>query len=172
MTNSMHMDALPEGMALIETDDGRWFAACAPQSEETPQWVFLLHKTSTYIPPALEPAHKPGHGYNSREEAIATYHAWLEVAGLSEHWRKLAAHTEVYPERNAWYLDEITRQTGDDTPLLSCGTEVRALVIADLDGVVQHIAVTDNTPDEAIETLYQRVYEWSLKIQDTTCACP
>jgi len=34
----------------------------------------------------------------------------------------------------------------------------------------QVIAAKGSTPDEAIETLYQRVYEWSWKLQTTTCA--
>jgi hypothetical protein len=33
-------------------------------------------------------------------------------------------------------------------------------VIAFLDGIEQLINATGNTPDEAIETLYQRVYAW------------
>ncbi len=160
MTNPMKMDALPEGMALVETDDGRWFAAYAPLSEETPHRVFLPKGTSMYIPPALEPVHEPEQGYGSREEAIAAYHAWLETVGLPVHWRQLAAHTEIYPERNVWYLDEIARLTGDDTSLLSCGIEVHAVVVAVGDGISHILDARGNTPDEAIETLYQHVYEW------------
>ena len=156
MTNPTKIDELPEGMVLLETDNGRWFSVFAPLSEEILQFMFLLKGTSTH----LSPAHEPGQGYASREEAIVAYNAWLEAAALPEHWRELAAHTEVYPERNAWYLDEITRLTGDTTPLLSCGIEVHAVVIAFLDGIEQRIDATGNTPDEAIETLYQRVYAW------------
>jgi len=160
MTNPMKMDALPEGMALVETDDGRWFAACGPLSEETPHRVFLLKGSSAGIPPALGLVDEPGQGYSSREEAIAAYRAWLEAAGMPGHWRELAARTEVYPERNTWYLDEIARLTGDATPLLVCGIEVHAVVIAVLDGIEQPIDAAGNTPDEAIEILYQRVYAW------------
>jgi len=122
MTNPMKMDALPEGMALVETDAGRWFAACGPLSEEMPHRVFLLKGTSTDIPPALGQVDEPGQGYGSREEAIAAYRAWLEAARLPMHWRELAARTEVYPERNAWYLDEIARLTGDATPCSCAGS--------------------------------------------------
>jgi hypothetical protein len=163
MTNPMKMDALLEGMELVETEDGLWFPVFAQLSEETPQGVFLLTGTTTYIPPALEPVHESGQGYGSREEAIAAYCAWVEAEGLPVYWRKLAAHTEVYPERNAWYLDEITQLTGDTTPLLLCGIEVHAIVIAVLDGIAQLIAAIGNTPDEAIETLYQRVYACHFK---------
>jgi len=160
MTNHRKMDSLTEGMALVETDDGRWFAACGPLSEETPHRVFLLKGTSADIPPALGQVDEPGQGYGSREEAIAAYRAWLEAARLPVHWRELAARTEVYPERNAWYLDEIARLTGGATSLLTCGIEVYTVVIAFLDGIEQLIDATGNTPDEAIETLYQRVYAW------------
>jgi hypothetical protein len=37
----MKQDALPEGMALVETADGRWFPAFAPLSE-TYDWVYIL----------------------------------------------------------------------------------------------------------------------------------
>jgi len=160
MTNHRKMDSLTEGMALVETDDGRWFAACGPLSEETPHRVFLLKGTSADILPALGLVDEPGQGYGSREEAIAACRAWLEAARLPVHWRELAARTEVYPERNAWYLDEIARLTEDAIPLLLCGSEVHAVVTAVQDGIEQLIDAAGNTPDEAIEILYQRVYAW------------
>ena len=71
MTNPRKMDALTEGMALVATDDGRWFVACGPLSAETPQRVLLLQGTSADIPPALGQGDEPGQGYGSREEARA-----------------------------------------------------------------------------------------------------
>ena len=62
MTNPRKMNALTEGMALVATDDGCWFAACSPLSEETPQWVFLLKGTSADMPPALGQGDEPGQG--------------------------------------------------------------------------------------------------------------
>ena len=153
------MNALTEGMALVETDAGRWFAVCGPLSEETPQRVFLLQGTSADIPPTPGQVEEPGQGYGSCEEALAAYRARLEAARVPMHWRELAACTEVYPERNAWYLDEIARMIGDATPLLVCGIEVHAVVIAVLDGIEQLIDAAGNTVDEAIETLYQHVYD-------------
>jgi hypothetical protein len=161
MTKPMKLDTLLEGIALRKADDGRWFASCAPLSEVPPHWRLLLQANSTDIPPAPGPVHEPGQeGYNSREEAIAAYYVWFEAEELPGHWRELAAHTEVYPERNAWYLDEIGRLTGGAAPSLSWRTEVYAVTIAVQVGNDQLIDATGNTPDEAIETLYQRVYEW------------
>ncbi len=132
---------LPKGMALVETFDGRWFPAFTPDTKK-PYWVLSLEDAATtIIPPALDPLIDPYQGYDCREEAFGAYHAWHEAAVLPVHWQVLATHTEVYPERNAWYLDEITHLTGNYTPLLACGTDVYAAVI-----------------DEALEALYQRVY--------------
>jgi hypothetical protein len=93
---------------------------------------------------------------------------------LPDEWRGLAARTELYPERNAWYLYEIALLTGGgDTPRLHCGITVHAVVLVGQtaqDNGIEIIAVRGDTPDEAIETLYQRVYEWLLKSQAATCA--
>lgn len=166
MTRTMKKDALPEGMVLVETADGRWFPAFAPLSE-TYDWVYIL-KGSPLLPPALNSLNEPGQGYDCREAAIEAYCAWREATELPLYWRGLAARTELYPERNAWYLDEIVRLAGgDDIPHLHCGISVQVVVLVAGNEV---IAATGNTPDEAIETLYQRVYEWFWKLHDTTCA--
>ena len=116
----------------------------------------------------------PSYGYDSREEAIEACHAWREAVELPQEWRGLAARTEVYPERNAWYLDEIALLTGGgDTPRLHCGISVHAVVLVrqtTRDNGTQIITATGGTPDEAIEALYQRVYEWSRESQVTASA--
>ena len=54
MTNPINMHALPQGMALEETDDGRWFAGFAPETEQ-PNWILLMkHATTTIVPAALD----------------------------------------------------------------------------------------------------------------------
>jgi len=168
MTRTMKKDALPEGMALVETADGRWFPAFAPLSE-TYDWVYIL-KGSPLLPPALDSLNEPGQGYDCREAAIEAYCAWREATELPLYWRGLAARTELYPERNAWYLDEIVRLAGDDIPRLRRGTSVYAVVLAAGIESVEIIEATANTPDEAIESLYQHVYEWSCQKQAISCA--
>jgi hypothetical protein len=159
-------DKLPEGMALVETDDGRWFAAFASLTE-IPQRVHLL-EDPPLNPLALDSCHDQRSGYDCREEALAACHAWCEEAELTEEWRGLAARTELYPDRNAWYFDEIMHLAGDDTLRLHCGISVQVVLARQTAGnnTVEVIAATGNTPDEAIETLYQRVYEWSYHQQD------
>lgn len=168
MTRTMKKNTLPEGMALVEAADGRWFPAFATLSV-IPHRVYVLGGPPL-IPPALDSSPDPGQGYACREEAIEACHAWSEAQELADDWRGLAARTELYPERNAWYLDEIMQLAGDDTPRLRCGISVHAVVRAASHDSVEVIDATGNTPDEAIETLYHRVYEWSRKLQAIACA--
>jgi hypothetical protein len=168
MTRTMKHNALPEGMALVETADGRWFAACATLAE-IPQRVYLLEDPPP-IPPALDSFHERGQGYDCREEALAACHAWREEVELNEDWRGLAARTELYPERTAWYLDEIIQLArGDDTPHLHCGISVQSMVLARGIDSIEVISATGDTPDEAIESHDPRVYEWSRKQQAIAC---
>jgi hypothetical protein len=166
LTNPMNMHALPQSMALVETDDGRWFAGFAPETEQ-PDWILLVqHAPTTIVPAALDQRSDVCQGYGCREEAIEAYRAWHEAAVLPIAWQTLAASTEVYPERNAWYLEEIARLTGDSTPLLSCGIDVSAVVITDdRFGSNSFIAVAGTTIDETVEALYQRVYRWYCQQQ-------
>jgi hypothetical protein len=85
-------------------------------------------------------------------------------------WRRLAARTELYPERTAWYPDEIMHLTGVDAPSLHCGLSVQAVVSVRGKNGLEVIAATGNIPDEAIETHNPRVYEWSRMLQAEVCA--
>jgi hypothetical protein len=175
MPNRRKQDALPDGMALVQTADGKWFPAFATFSFQ-PHRVYVEDESPALIPPALAPFSDPSQGYDSREEAIEACRAWREAADLPDEWRGLAARTELYPERTAWYIDEIAQLTGGyDIPRLHCGISVHAVVLVrqttgDNGTGAQIIAATGGTPDEAIETLYQRVYEWSRESQATASA--
>ncbi len=149
MNNTMTI--LPEGLALVEAADGRWFPALAPLTK-TPGWVALVGETD--IPPAISLPFHPRKGYRSRLDALEACWAWYEAATLPVHWRALAAESEIYPERNAWYRDEIERLTEDTPTLQSLGGESYALVFARAHGVM---AAIGRSPDEALEALYQEV---------------
>jgi hypothetical protein len=165
---TMKQETLPEGMALVETASGRWFPAFALFSD-IPNRIDIL-EGSPLIPPALDSLHDPEPGHDCREEAIEACRSWCEAVELTEYWRGLAALTELYSERNSWYLDEIEQLAGgDDTLHLHCGISVQAVVLARGNDGVEVIAASEDTPDEAIETLYQRVYEWSRKQQAIAC---
>jgi len=111
-------------------------------------------------PTALELLQEPEQeGYGSLEEAIAAGRAWLEAAGLPARWRALAAHTEVYPERNAWYLEEILHLAGA-IPMIGTGVaDAYAVIIVRSRGSSYVLDAAGASPDEAIEALYQRVYD-------------
>jgi hypothetical protein len=168
MERTSKQERLPEGMILVETTDGRWFPAFA-LSSDIPFRVYILER-SPLIQPVRNSLHERVPGYTCREEAIEAFSAWNETCELTQDWRWLAALIEVYPERNAWYLDEIVQLTGgDDTPHLQCGIPVQAMVLARGIDSSEVITATGDTPDEAIETLYQRVYLWSCTHNVTPC---
>ena len=164
----MKHTTLPEGMALVETAEGRWFPARVSLLEHPPR-VALLEDPPP-IPPARDSFREEVSGYLCREEARDACHAWYETEVLTQEWQKLAARTELYPERTAWYLDEIAHLVGDDPPRLHCGLSVQIVVSARGKNGLESIAATSDTPDEAIEILYQHVYEWSRMLQAETCA--
>jgi len=159
-------ETLPKGMALVETSDGRWHPALTI-GETTQPWIHVLGEDAltSLIPPALDPLTNHHQGYTCRGEAIEACCCWHEAAVAPVHWETLAAYIEVYPERNVWYLDEIARLTGDYTPLFSYGIFVHGVVSVAWNGGSAIITATGATPDEAIEALYQRVYERSCQHQ-------
>lgn len=152
---------LPPGMALVETAEGRWFPALTPLTQ-THQWVTFLDAEARCIPPALaaQPSQDPTQGYPSRAQALEACRAWDEAIHLAVVWETLAAHTEAYPERNAWYVEEIAYLTGGSPVLLTTTVEAIAVVVIELHPGIQVISAAGMTRDEAIEQLYQQVYEW------------
>ena len=59
-----YTQALPKGMALIETAEGRWFPALTPLTD-TPHWVTFIDAEARCIPLALavQPCHDQKQGY-------------------------------------------------------------------------------------------------------------
>lgn len=97
-----------------------------------------------------------GMALGATEEVIA---AWLVEAGVHVRWRALAANTEVYPERNAWYLEEIVHLAGA-IPMVGIGVaDAYADVIVRYRGGSYVLEAAGASLDEAIEALYQRVYD-------------
>ena len=152
---------LPKGMALIETADGRWFPALTSLTD-TPRQVTFLDAGARCILPTREAklCHDSRQGYCSRKKALEACRAWDEEMHLPVQWEELAAHTEVYPDRNAWYLEEIAQMTGESPLLLIATTEAVAAIIVELHPGVKIISAAGVTRDEAIEQLYQHVHAW------------
>ncbi len=82
-------------------------------------------------------------------------HRRRENHGLWYQWEKLATWTELYPERNAWYQEEILRLAGDIPTIEPAGSIVYGSVFRC--GV--HCFISTSTIDEAWERLYERVCE-------------
>ena len=64
MLNRRMQDALPDGMALVHTADGKWFPAFATVSVRSHR-VYVLEESEDFIPPALPPWHDPAQGYDT-----------------------------------------------------------------------------------------------------------
>ena len=161
MTTLPTEETLPEGMALVETAEGRWFPALASSpSRERPRWVSLIDEPSI-VPPALDPPFDSTQGYEERDEAVAACWAWHEATALTADWNMLAMSTEIYPERNSWYLEEIVRLIGNDTCIRIFASYGFATVVTRPYGVDEAIVARGMTRDETIENLYHQVYEWS-----------
>jgi hypothetical protein len=148
-------------MALIETAEGRWFPALTPLTD-TPHRVTVLDAGAHFIPPALasKACHDPKKGYTSRKQALEACRSWDEEVSLLMQWEMLAAHIEAYPERNAWYLDEIAQMSGGSPLLVTATIEAVVMVVAELHPGVKVISAAGITVDEAIEQLYQQVNDW------------
>jgi hypothetical protein len=164
MTTAPPEETLPEGMAVLETADGRWFPALAPSCSERPRWVSLIDRPR-FVPPALDPPDDSTEVYWEREVAVAACWAWHEATVLPADWHLLAMSTEVYPERNSWYLEEIARLVGSDAHTRVFATYGFATVIAMSYRVDEVIMARGMTRDETIANLYQLVYEWSYRQQ-------
>ena len=96
---------------------------------------------------------------------------YVEAAGVPIRWRALAAHIEVYPERNVWYLEEIQHLAGA-TPMVGVGVaDAYAVVIARDCGRSYVLDAVGASPDEAIEALYQRTYDRLCDLQEALQRC-
>jgi len=158
-------ETLPEGMALVETAEGRWFPALVPSpSREKPRWVSLIDQPHM-VPPALDPLFDSTEGYEDRDEALAACWTWHEVTVLLEDWHLLAMYSEIYPERNSWYLEEIARLTGNDTHVHIFATYGFATVMTLPHEGDEVLMARGITRDETIENLYQLVSAWSDRQQ-------
>jgi hypothetical protein len=165
MTTAPPKETLPEGMAVVETAEGRWFPALAPSpSREIPRWVSLIDEPHM-VPPALDPLFDSAEGYEDRDEAVAACWAWHEATVLLENWHLLAMYSEVYPERNSWYLEEIARLIGSDTHMHIFAPYGFATVMTMPHGGDEVLMARGMTRDETIANLYQLVYEWSYRQQ-------
>jgi hypothetical protein len=92
--------------------------------------------------------------FRTYAQAFNFCHRRQEGFSLWSAWEKLAAQSELYPERNVWYREEIQRHTGEPIVCDCTGWTVYCSVFLP-DGT--YCFVRAATLDEAIERLYQEV---------------
>jgi hypothetical protein len=107
------------------------------------------------IPPAIGPRHTTGVvSFPTYVAALHFCHCRYERFSLIIHLDYAVATYEVYPERNAWYADEIQTLAGMRPYVSSIGT--RAYVSVFLrDG--DYCRVYGNTIDDGLVNLYERL---------------
>lgn len=99
--------------------------------------------------------------FRTRRAALDFCHRRNENYGLRYQWEKLATQTELYPERNTWYQEEILRLAGDMPIVKAAGSDVYGSVFRC--GV--HCFISAPTIDEAWERLYERACEYIAQKQ-------
>src|ERR1700730_2832751 len=100
---SSHM-ALPAGYAVAQSHEKQWYALCEDRyySIEYPEGIpFYLETCQDFDSFTYQ--------YSRRAEAVQGFwrHARWQEAKEPEQVERLAAHSEVFPERCAHYLDII-----------------------------------------------------------------
>ncbi|GER87598.1 hypothetical protein KDW_17600 [Dictyobacter vulcani] len=117
-------------------------------------WSF---EDSDGIPMAVGPRHTTGLvSFPTYAAAINYCHRRCEESQFLVNWKKNAARCELYPERNAWYTQELQQLTGNTPFLCPSLFEVHAHVVL-YDGTVH--SVDAGTIDDAMCQLYEEVAE-------------
>ncbi len=99
---------------------------------------------------------EPTHGvisFRDEQNAIDYCHRSWDNLRQRVRWKKLAAQTEVYPERNAWYREQIALLCREE-PRLNVESDARASVFFRGGSLCMVWAAT---VDEAWEQLYTQV---------------
>jgi len=164
----MKQESLPSGYSIAHLEDGRFYPLRITKLGEyidlsTMQW------TTQRVPFARGP--QPTHGtvsFADRKLAEQYCHReheeFLLLWNAARHgWRQ-----ELYPERNAWYREEILRLVREHDPHSSLRDRVEvddhydapyAYVYLNLRGNFQAIRVKGESVDEALQALYHEVFE-------------
>nr|HET6902326.1 hypothetical protein [Ktedonobacteraceae bacterium] len=164
--------ALPSHYGVAQLASGRFYPLYVSGEEpgelELSPSFSCLHWGDQRIPFALGSTPREGVvSFEQHTHAIQYCQRNEEEFALLWQWQQYACQAELYPERNAWYRDEIERlaHAGDCPLLLSretvdclcIGTEVHAYIWVHLAGSYQAIRAKAPTLDEALVALYEQV---------------
>lgn len=165
----MKQESLPSGYTVAQLDDGRFY----PLRARIGEYVDLstMHWTTQYVPFALGP--QPTRGtvsFAHRQLAEQYCHREHEEFTLLWNAAQHGWNQEIYSERNVWYREEILRlvYAHDPSPswrrvahieLDDYYTGIHAYIYFTLHGSFQSVRVKGSCVDDAVEALYQEVYE-------------
>ncbi|GCE04233.1 hypothetical protein [Dictyobacter aurantiacus] len=144
-------------LSFFMSEDGRHIESLSAYS-----WSFEGRYS---IPPAVGPRHTTDVvSFPTYADAVTFCHRKQEEVDMFLAWEKKAARCEVYPERNAWYAQEIEQLTGNLPVLYGTLFKAHAVVI-DTNGTWY----CEDAPalDEAMIHLYERVYAEKTSVSST-----
>lgn len=138
------------------------------------QLDFPLRCTGRIFSTGLTPyalGEQPTHGvisFRTRREALDFCHRYQETFDLRWQWRQMATKSEIYPERNAWYREEIAQHSTGGPPNISPSVSVvYASVYLHGENPLSsfHCAIWGDDIDNAYVRLYEAV------CQHRSCSC-
>jgi len=104
----------PAGFAVARLPDGRYAPGTVPgRPGESAALVCLLRWSGEIVPQALDSGAAAGDdliAFATYDEALCWCERRCENAWILLDWLTHAVQTEVYPERNVWFRDEIERR--------------------------------------------------------------
>ncbi len=164
-------ETLPEayGVVIAEIERRYYPLRIEKRNEDGSVWLgcgshaYWETEAEHGIPYALGPRHTQGVvSFQRYRDALEFCHRKQEGYRLWYQWDALAAHTELYPERNAWYRDEIVTMTSGTFPwdrLPQVETSGTSIVYGSVFLKGTHCFVSAPTIDDAWERLYECVCE-------------
>ena len=163
----MKQEALPDGYAVAQLSDGRFYPLRA--QAEPCLYIEPLHWEAQRVPFACGPRSASGIvSFADRKLAVQYCHRHHEEFSLLWEMAYTIWEQEVCPERNVWYREEVSRLLHEHDPhtywendmlkIEDYVTRMEGIVYCFIGGTIQAIHAQGDTFDEAIAALYHEVY--------------
>ena len=160
----MKQEALPDGYAITQLSDGRFYPLRVPWKPYTD--IYPLSWEAQRVPFAYGPRSASGIvSFADRKLAVQYCHRQHEESPLLREMAETLQEREVYPERTVWYQEEIQHLLHEHSPhafykvrLENWMTRMEGIVYCSIEGTFQAIHAQGDTFDEAIAALYHEVY--------------
>ncbi len=160
----MTKTSLPQGYGVAHLADGRYYPLYTSGDLPSPSYLTPLYWQYQLIPFASGPHHREGVvSFTSRK--LAEDYCWRLDESFSVLWNiaKDAWARELFPERNAWYRDQLTQLVRKQSPYSSCAVYINGTFEAVTAAIyldnTERVGVECPTIDDAIEALYHEVCE-------------